>query len=127
MKTIEINLDLPANQRWDFAKDYSSEINELIACYWKDCEEYVELINTYIEHYKIMFVPDAILTHFQGACSQSRPVMVEWHKHKGMVRFYRKFFRHQYPGVLMWTVIIAIWIRFGTFATYSFFKRVLGL
>ncbi|MCH9793302.1 MAG: glycosyltransferase family 2 protein, partial [Planctomycetes bacterium] len=103
------------------------EVEGLDEKYFLHCEDLDWCMRFRLKGLKIMFVPDAILTHFQGACSQSRPVMVEWHKHKGMVRFYRKFFRHQYPGVLMWTVIIAIWIRFGTFATYSFFKRVLGL
>jgi dTDP-D-glucose 4,6-dehydratase len=34
-------------------------------------------------------------------------------KHKGMLRFYRKFFCHQYPGVLMGLVVAGVWLRFG--------------
>jgi hypothetical protein len=35
-----------------------------------------------------------------------------------MMRFYRKFFRHQYPGILMWLVGLGVWLRFGLIATY---------
>jgi nucleoside-diphosphate-sugar epimerase len=33
-----------------------------------------------------------------------------------MVRFYRKFFRHQYPGFFMWLVIVGVWLRFALVA-----------
>lgn len=68
--------------------------------------------------WKIMFVPDARIVHDKGGCSRSRPIFVEWHKHKGMMRFYRKFFRHQYPGPLMWLVALGIWLRFGLLASH---------
>ncbi len=68
--------------------------------------------------WKIMFVPDARIVHDKGACSRSRPIFVEWHKHRGMMRFYRKFFQHQYPGPLMWLVACGIWLRFGMVASY---------
>jgi len=29
---------------------------------------------------------------------------------------YRKFFRHQYPGALMWLVTVGVWLRFGLVA-----------
>lgn len=61
---------------------------------------------------KVLFVPSVEILHVGGVCSASRPVSVEYYKHIGMVRFYRKFFRHQYPTILMWLVLIAIGIRF---------------
>ncbi|WP_018879415.1 glycosyltransferase family 2 protein [Thioalkalivibrio sp. ALE9] len=41
--------------------------------------------------YHVLFVPDAIATHAKGTSSSGRPVRTEWHKHRGMVRYYRKF------------------------------------
>jgi GT2 family glycosyltransferase len=41
--------------------------------------------------FDILFVPDAQATHVQGTSSRGRPLRVEWHKHRGMWRFYRKF------------------------------------
>lgn len=41
--------------------------------------------------YRVLFVPDAVATHAKGTSSSGRPVRTEWHKHRGMVRYYRKF------------------------------------
>lgn len=62
--------------------------------------------------YSILFVPDVEITHRKGGSSGGRPIFVEWHKHKGMIRFYRKFFRHQYPSMLMIAVFMLVWARF---------------
>jgi GT2 family glycosyltransferase len=65
---------------------------------------------------KIMFVPDARIVHDKGRCSRSRPIFVEWHKHLGMIRFYRKYFRHQYPSVLFCLVCLGVWLQFSCVA-----------
>jgi len=64
--------------------------------------------------FQILFVPDVEILHVGGVCSASRPALVEYYKHRGMVRFYRKFFRHQYPACLMWVVMAGIGIRYFT-------------
>jgi GT2 family glycosyltransferase len=74
--------------------------------------------------WKILFVPSAQISHALGVCSQSRPVFVAWHKHKGMIRFYRKFFRHQYPRILMGLVMAGVWLRFGLVAACYTVKRI---
>ncbi|MNR45049.1 hypothetical protein D3C85_1638590 [compost metagenome] len=51
-------------------------------------------------------------------------MFVEWHKHRGMMRFYRKFFRHQYPGALMWLVTAGVWLRFSLVAVYYTVRRL---
>ncbi len=69
--------------------------------------------------WKILFVPQVEAIHHKGVCSCGHPVLVLWHKHKGMVRFYRKFFRHQYPLPLMAAVVVAVWLRFAILAALS--------
>lgn len=86
--------------------------------YFLHCEDLDLSMTLRRKGWKIMFVPDVRIVHDQGACSRSRPIFVEWHKHRGMMRFYRKFFRHQYPGPLMWLVALGIWLRFGIVASY---------
>jgi len=81
--------------------------------YFLHCEDLDWCMRFRQKGWKILFVPDVEVIHAKGVCSDVRPIRVEWHKHKGMVRFYRKFFRHQYPFLLMWCVIIAVWLRFG--------------
>ena len=51
---------------------------------------------------------------------------VLWHKHNGMVRFYRKFFRNQYPAPLMWAVTAAVWARFGLLGLATLAKWPIG-
>jgi GT2 family glycosyltransferase len=92
--------------------------------YFLHCEDLDWCMRFRQKGWKILFVPDARISHALGACSQSRRVFVEWHKHKGMLRFYRKFFRHQYPGVLMGLVTAGVWLRFGLAAVYLTARRV---
>lgn len=92
--------------------------------YFLHCEDLDWCMRFRQKGWKILFVPDASINHAQGSCSQSRPVFVEWHKHKGMLRFYGKFFRHQYPGVLMAFVAVGVWLRFCVVAAYHLSKRV---
>ena len=35
-----------------------------------------------------------------------------------MIRFYEKFFHHQYPGILFWMVRAGVWLRFGALVGY---------
>jgi hypothetical protein len=41
-----------------------------------------------------------------------------------MLRFYNKFFRHQYPGMLMVLVAAGVWLRFGLVAAVHTAKRI---
>lgn len=84
--------------------------------YFLHCEDLDWCMRFRQRGWKILFVPDAPVVHHHCHCSQGRPVFVEWHKHRGMMRFYRKFFRHQYPGVLMGLVALGVWLRFGLVA-----------
>jgi len=92
--------------------------------YFLHCEDLDWCMRFRQKGWKILFVPDVAITHAKGTCSHARPVRVEWHKHKGMVRFYRKFFRHQYPLPLMWCVICAVWLRFVAVAIVSSFRGI---
>ncbi|NOU09698.1 MAG: glycosyltransferase family 2 protein [Nitrospira sp.] len=86
--------------------------------YFLHCEDLDLSMTLWRKGWKIMFVPDVRIVHHKGGCSDSHPIFVEWHKHRGMMRFYRKFFQHQYPGPMMWLVALGIWGRFGLIASY---------
>ena len=92
--------------------------------YFLHCEDLDWCMRFRKRGWKILFVPDVEISHAKGECSHSRPVRVEWHKHKGMIRFYRKFFRHQYPLPLMLLVMITVWMRFTAIAVHHSFRRV---
>lgn len=103
-----------------------SEVGTWDEGYFLHCEDLDWCMRFRQKGWKILFVPDAPVVHHQGACSRSRPIFVEWNKHKGMNRFYRKFFRDQYPGFLMWIVTFGVWFRFSIILIYFSFKHVIS-
>lgn len=111
-------------------RDAMQEIGLLDEEYFMHCEDLDWCIRFCRGNWKILFVPEAKMLHHKGVCSRTRPIFVEWHKHRGMMLFYRKLFSHQYPGVLMWLVSVGVWLRFLLVASYHAARRmgnVLGL
>lgn len=102
------------------------DVGPLDEGYFMHCEDLDWCMRFRQKGWKIMFVPDAKVIHHKGTCSKTRPYFVEWHKHKGMMRFYRKFFRQQYPGILMWLVGLGIWLRYGLVGGHHFVVRNMG-
>jgi GT2 family glycosyltransferase len=94
--------------------------------YFLHCEDLDLCMRFRQKGWKILFVPSARVTHALGVSSRSRPIFVEWHKHKGMIRFYRKFFRDRYPGAFMWVVVLGVWLRFCFVAGLITMKRIIG-
>ncbi len=92
------------------------DVGEWDEGYFLHCEDLDWCMRFRQKGWKILFVPSAVITHVLGFCGRNRPVFVEWHKHKGMMRFYRKFFKEDYPGLLMLLVGAGVWLRFGVVA-----------
>jgi GT2 family glycosyltransferase len=66
--------------------------------------------------WRVLFTAAAPAVHHRGMCGRARPLAVEWHKHCGMIRFYRKHFRHEYPAGLFGLVVAGVWLRFAAVA-----------
>ncbi len=81
--------------------------------YFLHCEDLDWCMRFHQAGWRVLFVPDARVMHVFGGCSRHRPYFVEWHKHLGFLRFYRKFFRRKYPAVLWFSVVIGVWFRFS--------------
>ncbi len=91
--------------------------------YFLHCEDLDWCMRFQEKGWQIHFVPKVKVVHEKGVCSQARPVFVEWHKHRGMIRFYRKFFRKQYPLGLFWLVCLGVWFRFALIASVKSMKN----
>lgn len=50
--------------------------------------------------------------HLRGASSRSRPLFVEWHKHRGLWRYFHKFEAPRRGAATRAGVFAAIWLRF---------------
>ncbi|WP_305909916.1 glycosyltransferase family 2 protein [Methylomarinum sp. Ch1-1] len=94
--------------------------------YFLHCEDLDWCMRFRQKSWKILFDPSVKIVHALGVCGEGRPVFVEWHKHKGMMRFYRKFFRHQYPLPLMMLVFIGVWLRFALVFGCLIGKRIVN-
>jgi len=91
--------------------------------YFMHCEDIDWCMRFRQAGWNILFVPGVAVTHFKGTCSKGRPIKVLYHMHRGMIRFYRKFFRQQYPSPLMASVALTVWSRFLLLAAKELIKR----
>jgi len=55
---------------------------------------------------------DVSVLHVRGVSSRSRPVFVEWHKHRGLWRYFRKFEADRRSVPIRLAVFTLIWGRF---------------
>jgi GT2 family glycosyltransferase len=92
--------------------------------YFLHCEDLDWCLRFTQKGWKILFVPQARLLHSKGSCSDSRPVFVEWSKHKGMVRFYKKFFADNDSLPMSCFIWIGIWLRFCLSLVKIFLRKV---
>jgi GT2 family glycosyltransferase len=102
------------------------EVGPLDEGYFLHCEDLDWFARFAAAGWKIYFVPDVEVIHHQGTCSKSIPVRVEWHKHRGMVRFFRKFQAGDYPLPFRLLVLAGIWGHFAALALLEGARRVLG-
>ena len=62
--------------------------------------------------WRVGFVPAASVVHAKGVSSASRPIAVLWTLHRGMNRFFDKFYRDQTSVPLRWAVKLGIAMSF---------------
>lgn len=63
--------------------------------------------------YSVAIAPAVKATHAQGSSSAHRPVFVDWHKHRGMWRYFRRFdpaARNPFVRGLAW---LGLWAHFA--------------
>jgi len=68
---------------------------------------------------------DVQVLHLRGVSSRARPLFVEWHKHRGLWRYFRKFEAAQRGMPTRMAVFAMIWGRFP-FAAVKAVLRAMG-
>jgi GT2 family glycosyltransferase len=81
--------------------------------YFLHCEDLDWFVRFTRAGWSIYLVPDVEVVHHKGACSTGRPLRVEWHKHRGMARFFAKFQSRDHSLPFRMLVLAGIWIHFG--------------
>jgi hypothetical protein len=92
--------------------------------YFLHCEDLDWFVRFARAAWGIYLVQDAEVVHHKGACSTGRPLRVEWHKHRGMARFFRKFQFRDYPLPFSLLVMLGIWAHFWVWALISGLRRL---
>ncbi len=108
-------------------RDDFESVGEFDEAYFMHCEDLDLCMRIRNRGWKILFVPAARMVHFKGTCSRSRPIFVEWHKHRGMFRFYNKFFRTGVAKYFVGLIAIGVSARFVLVAGRHLAKRPLAL
>ncbi|WP_430536900.1 glycosyltransferase [Lysobacter antibioticus] len=62
------------------------------------------------------------VVHVRGVSSRSRPFFVEWHKHRGLWRYFRKFEASRRGALVRAGVFAAIWGRFPIAALRAWWR-----
>lgn len=76
---------------------------------------------------RIAIATDVSITHLKGTSSRHRPIWVEWQKHRGMWRYFRKFDAATSPWWLQVLVAIGIGAHFPLAALRAWWNRGSGL
>ncbi len=101
------------------------DVGPLDETYFMHCEDLDWCFRFRQAGWHVLFVPGVEVIHEKGTPSKGRPYFVEWHKHRGMVIYFQKFFRDEYP-YLYPLIVLAVWLKFGVVVAKIFIRRMLG-
>lgn len=101
------------------------EVGLLDEQYFMHCEDLDWCMRFAQAGWKVGFVPDVSVTHAKGVSSRSRPIRVLLTLHRGMDRFFDKFYKQSSPLPLRILVKIGIALSFLTRAIHSLARGLL--
>lgn len=99
------------------------EVGLLDEDYFMHCEDLDWCKRFELAGWQIGSVPSAVVTHAKGVSSKSRPIAVLWSLHKGMLRFFDKFYRTDYAWPIRYTVKLGVLVSFVGRALLSWWRR----
>jgi GT2 family glycosyltransferase len=100
------------------------EVGLLDEGYFMHCED-LDWCKRFAQHgWQVGSVAEASVIHAKGVSRQSRPVAVLWTLHKGMNRFFDKFYYQQYSWATRWLVKGGIYSSFVLRAVLAIAKSL---
>ena len=75
---------------------------------------------------QVAIANDIEVLHVRGVSSRSRPLFVEWHKHRGFWRYFRKCAATRHGVGARATVFAMIWVRFASVVAGRLIGNILG-
>ena len=101
------------------------KVGVLDDAYFMHCEDLDWCKRFEIAGLQVGFVPSVSVMHAKGVSSKSRPVGVLWTLHRGMLRFFDKFYRQQYSVFIRVLVKIGVFASFILRAAWSILKKMI--
>jgi GT2 family glycosyltransferase len=92
-------------------RDLIERIGSLDERFWAYCEDVDLCWRAWQAGYKVLFCPNAVITHKVGRSSDQRLVPSLIQHHKSMWLFYLKNYRHRYPLLLFPLIGLGILLR----------------
>jgi N-acetylglucosaminyl-diphospho-decaprenol L-rhamnosyltransferase len=71
---------------------------------------------------RVAIANDVRVVHHKGTSSRKRPLWVEWQKHRGLVRYFRKFDASSSPRWLRLALPLVMWLRFPAAALRAWIR-----
>lgn len=103
------------------------QVGPLDEGYFLHCEDLDWFVRFSRAGWGIYLVPHVDVRHYKGTCSTKHPLRVEWHKHRGMNRFFGKFQRTDYSLPFSLLVRLGIWLHFGALVLLQVLRALLHL
>lgn len=107
-------------------KEALAKVGLLDEDYFMHCEDLDWCKRFEMADWRVGFVAAASVTHAKGVSSRSRPIAVLWTLHRGMARFFDKFYQGQYPWLLRATVKLGIAASFVARSAMAALASLLG-
>jgi len=101
------------------------EVGLLDEAYFMHCEDLDWCKRFELKGWQVGFVPSVSVIHAKGVSSKSRPIGVLWTLHKGMLRFFDKFYREQYSVFTRVLVKVGVFSSFILRAAWSMLKKII--
>jgi len=93
-------------------KEAMHKVGLLDEGYFMHCEDLDWCKRFELSGWKVGFIQKVAVSHAKGVSSRSRPVRVLWTLHRGMDRFFDKFYRTQYNWLVYLVVKAGIYLSF---------------
>ena len=74
--------------------------------------------------YEVAIANDVRVAHLRGVSSRSRPLWVEWQKHRGLWRYFRKFEAASTAPPMRALLWCALWVHYALVAAKQLFLQV---
>ena len=93
-------------------REVFQEIGGFDEGYFLHCEDLDLCVSAKRRGWQVLNCPEARVFHSKGVCGTGKSLFVEWHKHRGMLRFFQKHLGHGPRALLKPIIHAGVWARF---------------